>query len=115
MNKPFVILHVESSDGDENTHPKIRTKPTPNAKGAYDYFRPIAPGENKDMLWRSKLASTLVKEFNIQNPHPGEPLLASLPRGYALFEHIKCNGGVGTPPLPTSGAICSAVAVLIYL
>ena len=89
---PYTVITLDKSDGAPATHPTNTTKPAaPGPDGQWDYFRPVVHDEAKDFLWRSKCAAALVDKYagadeQLRGRHY---LFATMPEGYALFEHIK--------------------------
>lgn len=87
----FGVLSLSFSDGVPTYYPANTTKPsTANPDGTWDYFRPIAEGEAKDLLWRTKTATALVEKYASKNASDVRNyMFKKLPEGYKLFEHIK--------------------------
>lgn len=59
----YTPLHLHVSDGVSHSYPQQVEKLVAN-DGTYEYFRPLAENEQKDILWRSKAAKALIEKYN---------------------------------------------------
>lgn len=59
----YTPLELHCTDGDSNGYPKQVEKLVSN-DGTYEYFRPVAEDEQKDIMWRSKAAKALIEKYN---------------------------------------------------
>lgn len=59
----YTPLHLHVSDGVSHGYPQQVEKLVAN-DGTYEYFRPLAENEQKDILWRSKAAKALIEKYN---------------------------------------------------
>ncbi|KAF2239003.1 hypothetical protein EV356DRAFT_504357 [Viridothelium virens] len=97
----FFPLYVRRSDGRSEIASKKRPEsngPTQeqldrkaDANGISDFYREVAEEEIKHQDWRRKLGWMLVKELGGEEHKDKNCILAALPEGYRLFEHVKCK------------------------
>lgn len=59
----YTPLTLHFSDAVTNVYPKQVEKLIAN-DGTYEYYRPLAENEQKDILWRTKTAKGLVDKYN---------------------------------------------------
>lgn len=59
----YTPLELHITDGDDQGYPQQVEKLVSN-DGTYEYFRPVAEDEQKDIMWRSKAAKALIEKYN---------------------------------------------------
>lgn len=59
----YTPLELHFTDGDDLGYPQQVEKLVSN-DGTYEYFRPVAEDEQKDIMWRSKAAKALIEKYN---------------------------------------------------
>ncbi|KAI9713276.1 MAG: hypothetical protein M1820_001263 [Bogoriella megaspora] len=95
----FYPLYVRRSDGKSEIVSKKKTEPNgptddqldrkPDKNGISDFYREVAEEEIKHLDWRRKLGGMLVREIGSKEQQDKGYILAALPEGYRLFEHVK--------------------------
>ncbi|RPB05993.1 hypothetical protein L873DRAFT_1824738 [Choiromyces venosus 120613-1] len=66
---------------------------TPEANGDQDYFRPVERYSPKEVHWLQKLAMWLIETKDPELFNKGKKfILAELPAGYRLYEHVRVPG-----------------------
>lgn len=77
----YIPLTLHYSDAVTNVYPR-QTEKLIADDGTYDYFRPLAENEQKDILWRTKTAKALVEKYN-KNVKGERQIALGLPTEYA--------------------------------
>ncbi|KAL7266916.1 hypothetical protein RUND412_010518 [Rhizina undulata] len=83
---------INYSDGETKHHPgPTQTEKVVTGKDlSYNYFRQVANGNAKDILWRKQIGQELANSFGISSVDDDWILKNfQLPKGYTLFEHLK--------------------------
>ncbi|KAG0134327.1 transcription-silencing protein Clr2-domain-containing protein [Tuber indicum] len=65
---------------------------TPEANGDQDYFRPVERYSPKEIQWLQKLAMWLIETQDPELFKGRKFVLAELPAGYRLYEHVRVPG-----------------------
>ena len=97
----FFPLYVRRSDGKSEIVSKKKSEPNgptqdqldrkADTNGMSDFYREIPEEEAKHQDWRRKLGWMLIKEIGGEEHKDKSCILAALPEGYRLFEHVKCK------------------------
>lgn len=74
----YTPLTLHFSDAVTNVYPRQVEKLVAN-DGSYEYFRALGENEQKDILWRSKIAKALVEKY-LKNA-----------KGGAEIQHMMCS------------------------
>lgn len=83
----YKAITMQNSDGaGEVVWPKERTQ----KDNSNNYYRAILPGEQKDELWRLKVAGGIMESLDPSKVST-DFMLDKIPEGYALMEHTKAQ------------------------
>src|SRR5437868_3844841 len=105
-NGSLLILSLDWSDGVATWQGRVNgptddmLDATPDANDDQDYFCPVVRRSPKEIYWLLKLAMWLVETKDPELFNGKTFILAALPAGYRLYEHVRVPGPVSSTLAP---------------